>query len=481
MQHTYTFSFVSVSAANYYLDGLTWSASTGVLTASVNGTTNQTVDLDGRYSTTDTNTITRLKEGGSGSFVSGDITFTGGGATTVTQTGSTFAISTTVSGYTLPLATSSARGGVKIGYAENNKNYPVELSSEKMFVNVPWTDTVSGDTTYTAGTGLDLNGTEFTHSDTSSYAGTSASSRTYITGIAVDTYGHITSVTTGTETVTDTNDNYYLSSLAWDSATGVLTANRSGLTALTIDLDGRYSQGANYGFTEIRGYNSNVGSGYASQTTASAASGIMFFSAGSNITFSETTNFGGTGKDAMVITAANDNTTYSAGTNMSLSGTTFSATDTNTTYSAGTGMSLSGTTFNCDVVNTDTNTTYTAGNGLTLSGTQFLMSGNYTGTFTASADVVAYSDKKLKDNVETLDGSKVFDMRGVSFNRNDQDGKLSSGVIAQELEMIAPELIHESEDGTKGVAYGNTVGYLIEAIKLLKAEVDDLKKQLNEK
>ena len=43
--------------------------------------------------------------------------------------------------YTLPLATDGARGGVQIGYVENAKNYPVELSSEKMFVNVPWTDT----------------------------------------------------------------------------------------------------------------------------------------------------------------------------------------------------------------------------------------------------------------------------------------------------------------------------------------------------
>jgi len=42
----------------------------------------------------------------------------------------------------LGLATSSTRGGVKIGFAESGKNYPVELSSEKMFVNVPWTDTV---------------------------------------------------------------------------------------------------------------------------------------------------------------------------------------------------------------------------------------------------------------------------------------------------------------------------------------------------
>lgn len=124
-------------------------------------------------------------------------------------------------------------------------------------------------------------------------------------------------------------------------------------------------------------------------------------------------------------------------------------------------------------------TSVTAGNGLSggtisSSGT-IAMSGNYTGTFTASGDVVAFSDEKLKDNIESLDGSKVFEMRGVSFNRNDQDGKLSSGVIAQELEQIAPELIHEAEDGTKGVAYGNTVGYLIEAIKLLKAEIEELK------
>ena len=47
--------------------------------------------------------------------------------------------------YSLPLASSSTRGGVKVGYAESGKNYPVELSSEKMYVNVPWTDT---NTTY---------------------------------------------------------------------------------------------------------------------------------------------------------------------------------------------------------------------------------------------------------------------------------------------------------------------------------------------
>jgi hypothetical protein len=48
---------------------------------------------------------------------------------------------TDANNYSLPLATSSTRGGVKIGYTENGKNYPVELDSEQMYVNVPWTDT----------------------------------------------------------------------------------------------------------------------------------------------------------------------------------------------------------------------------------------------------------------------------------------------------------------------------------------------------
>ena len=50
-------------------------------------------------------------------------------------------IATGANKYSLPLATASVRGGAKIGYKENGKNYPVELSDEKMFVNVPWENT----------------------------------------------------------------------------------------------------------------------------------------------------------------------------------------------------------------------------------------------------------------------------------------------------------------------------------------------------
>lgn len=47
--------------------------------------------------------------------------------------------------YFLPLASTDTRGGIKVGYAANGRNYPVQLSGEKAYVNVPWTDT---NTTY---------------------------------------------------------------------------------------------------------------------------------------------------------------------------------------------------------------------------------------------------------------------------------------------------------------------------------------------
>lgn len=50
-------------------------------------------------------------------------------------------IANNANNYSLPVATSSVRGGIKIGYTESGKNYPVELSNEQAYVNVPWTDT----------------------------------------------------------------------------------------------------------------------------------------------------------------------------------------------------------------------------------------------------------------------------------------------------------------------------------------------------
>ena len=125
----------------------------------------------------------------------------------------------------------------------------------------------------------------------------------------------------------------------------------------------------------------------------------------------------------------------------------------------------------------DANTTYSAGNGLTLSGTTFTMSGAYTGSFTATGDIIAYSDDSLKTNVQVIDGAlgKVEAIRGVTFERI-ADGSVSTGVIAQELKEVLPEAVHTDAEGLHSVAYGNITGLLIEAVKELSAQVAELKK-----
>jgi len=123
------------------------------------------------------------------------------------------------------------------------------------------------------------------------------------------------------------------------------------------------------------------------------------------------------------------------------------------------------------------NTTYTAGNGLTLSGTQFLMSGTYTGNFTATGNITAYSDSRLKKDVKTIEGAldKTKALRGVEFTRIEDDTK-SIGVIAQELEAVLPELVLTDDEGMKSVNYAQITGLLIEAVKELSAKVDELSK-----
>lgn len=59
-------------------------------------------------------------------------------------------IDTDANNYSLPPASDTVRGGVKTGYSANGKNYPVQLSDEAMFVNVPWENTTYLNATNTA-------------------------------------------------------------------------------------------------------------------------------------------------------------------------------------------------------------------------------------------------------------------------------------------------------------------------------------------
>jgi len=101
------------------------------------------------------------------------------------------------------------------------------------------------------------------------------------------------------------------------------------------------------------------------------------------------------------------------------------------------------------------------------------------GNLTQTGNITAYSDERLKENIQTIPNAleKVTSMRGVMFDKKSSGDDYailnkSSGVIAQELEKIAPELVLDGE--YKSVAYGNLVGYLIEAVKELSAKVKEL-------
>jgi hypothetical protein len=70
---------------------------------------------------------------------------------------------------------------------------------------------------------------------------------------------------------------------------------------------------------------------------------------------------------------------------------------------------------------------------------------------------------------------KVDHLRGVLFTRI-SNNKESTGVIAQDLLSVMPEAVTTDTNGYYSVAYGNLAGLLIEAIKELKKEINNLKK-----
>lgn len=102
---------------------------------------------------------------------------------------------------------------------------------------------------------------------------------------------------------------------------------------------------------------------------------------------------------------------------------------------------------------------------------------NLSGNFVATGNVTAFSDERLKENVETIEGAldKVLQMRGVTYNYKSElnDGQRGTGVIAQEIQQVMPEVVEEGE--YLSVAYGNIVGVLIEAVKELKEELNKCK------
>ena len=182
------------------------------------------------------------------------------------------------------------------------------------------------------------------------------------------------------------------------------------------------------------------------------------------------------------------------GSNLTLSGTTLSA-DAQSPV-AGTGIDVSGTTVSVDVSDFMTNgsnnrvVTATGTDGqnaeanMTFDGSTL----DVAGAIRATGDITAFysSDETLKTDIKTIENpiDKVKEIKGVSYHWTPEaqetyahfTGHKEIGVIAQDVEKVMPEIVATRPDGTKAVRYERMCALLIECVKDLQNQIDELKK-----
>ena len=137
---------------------------------------------------------------------------------------------------------SSVMSGVTLSYSSNGQNYGIRKSGTNLYVNVPWSNT-----TYSAGNGINLSGTQFTvsaggglsqttsglaHADTSSRGSVNNSGRTYIQDISLDTYGHVIGINSATESYT-----YSLPTASSSTLGGIKVGSRLSISNGVLSAD----------------------------------------------------------------------------------------------------------------------------------------------------------------------------------------------------------------------------------------------------
>ena len=350
--------------------------------------------------------------------------------TTVTNTNNDLTI-------TNSLATTTERGGIKIGYTENGKNYPVELSSEKAYVNVPWTDTDTNTFRTVQADGSAIGATETlnliggtnvtlsesngaitiaaTDTDTNTFRTVTAGGNTLGASetLAFTAGSNITiSEDAGAVTIASTDTNTQRSdedirdvivsmltagsniTLNEDDAANTLTitstdTNDNTFRTVTVDTDGNGSADNTLGATENLmlkkggGINLAESSGVVTISHTDTSSQASVDNSGrtyiQDITLDTYGHVTGitSATETVVDTNTNqltewtltddddDNTTISHGKHVKFVMAT-GALSTNTT-----GTGTDSDPFLVTLTSPDNNTTYTAGHGLTLSGTEF--------------------------------------------------------------------------------------------------------------
>ena len=285
------------------------------------------------------------------------------------------------------------------------------------------------------------------------------------------------------------------------SGSSVLNVNASGInitgivTATSLSVSGNVSIAGTLTYDDVTNVDS-IG-------LITARTGIQVLAGGINVTgISTFTNASGTVKIGIGTTALLVEGNARVTGILTVGSSSITLNGTTNIINVGTGLTLSSSGIVAGVI---TATSFVGnGSGLTGAGSTVfddtttnqeffpLFTSTTSGTITASGistskltynpstgamtavDFNSTSDLNLKENIHTVGNALEIteQLRGVSFDWK-ETGRSSYGVIAQELEEVLPELVKQGE--IKSVNYNGIIGVLIEAIKELKKEVEDLK------
>ena len=243
----------------------------------------------------------------------------------------------------------------------------------------------------------------------------------------------------------DNNDVDYINAATFNTSNGIITGTGVGNAGFTVDIDGRYLTS----YTETDTLATVTGRG---ATTGTACS------------FTNTTSFliGGSGSANLYLGNIINPSSASKGARFHSSNNDFYF------------------DFQGDATQNWFLRDYDGSGGIfTRFGFNFI-----NGTFTAGGDVIAYgspSDKRLKENIKPIKSAldKAMKLQGVTFDWKENDSALDLkediGFIAQDVQKVLPELVRENKDGMLSMRHQGIAPILLEAIKELKAEIEELK------